>query len=183
MYLPPKASPARIREAEKARDNRLEIVKAMSHGTVSRRELVKWGLFTSGGALALKNGLSPFVGNAWSAIPTGIPASTLFGVLPFTTPMPRFDLFARQPLTALTPAPTAQANTTQQPLNPALPGVKAGDTGPIEGRPPGPIWAHQDFATRPPRVAVTATQEGAKTNTVYNPGVASQFNSGINPAT
>jgi manganese oxidase len=183
MYLSSKASAARIREAEKARDNRLEIVKALSHGTVSRRELVKWGLFTASGALVLKNGLNPFIGNAWSAIPTGIPSSPLGSVLPFTQPMPRFDLLARQPVTALTPAPTAQANTTTQLLNPALPTVVAGQRGPIEGRPPGPIWAHQDFATRPPKVAIIATQEGAKVNTTYNPGVASQFNSGINPAT
>ena len=185
MYLSSKASASRIREAIKARNNRLEILKALSQGQISRRELVKWGLFTSGGLLVLKNGLSPFVGNAYgdSAIPTGIPSSPLFGVLPFTTAMPRFDLMARQPVSALTPGPTAQANTTQQVLNPALPGVNPGDTGPIEGRPPGPIWAHQDFALRPPRVAIIATQEGAKTNTVYNPGVAPQFNSGINPAT
>ena len=179
MYLLGKASAARIREAEKSRNNRLEVIKALSHGTISRRELVKWGIFTSSGVLALKNGLNPFVGNAWSAIPTNMPSSPLFGALPFTQPMPRADLFPRQPISALTPAPTAQANTTQQVLNKALPGVMAGDTGPIEGRPPGPIWAHQDFATKPPKVAVIATQEGAKVNTTYNPGVASQHNSGI----
>jgi manganese oxidase len=183
MYLKPKASAALIQEAEKARNNRLEIVKALSHGQVSRRELVKWGLFSAGGVLALKNGLNPFIGNAWSAIPTGIPSSPLFGVLPFTQPMPRFDLLERQPVSSLTPAPTAQANTTQQLLNPALPGVRAGDTGPIEGRPPGDIWAHQDFARMPPKVAIIATQEGAKTHTSYNPGVAPQFNSGIDPLT
>ena len=179
MYLLGKASAARIREAEKSRNNRLEVIQALSHGTVSRRELVKWGIFTSGGVLALKNGLNPFVGNAWSAIPTNMPSSPLFGALPFTQPMPRADLFPRQPISALTPAPTTQANTTQQVLNKALPGVMAGDTGPIEGRPPGPIWAHQDFATKPPKIAVIATQEGAKINTTYNPGVASQHNSGI----
>src|SRR5690348_11553051 len=46
-----KASKARIREAENARKNRLEIVKALSHGKVTRRELIKWGLFTAGGVL------------------------------------------------------------------------------------------------------------------------------------
>ena len=179
MYLSNKASAARIRDAEKARNNRLEVIEALSHGTVSRRELVKWGIFTSAGVLSLKNGLNPFVGNVWSAIPTNMPSSPLFGALPFTQPMPRADLLPRQPLSALTPAPTAQANTTQQVLNTALPGVKADDTGPIEGRPPGPIWAHQDFATKPPKVAVVCTQEGAKVNSTYNPGVASQHNSGI----
>jgi FtsP/CotA-like multicopper oxidase with cupredoxin domain len=182
MYLSSKASRAQLLQAARARDNRLEILKALSHGQVSRRELVKWGLFTSSGVLVLKNGLSPFVGSAHASIvniPTGIPSSPMFGVLPFTTPMPRFDLLARQQVSALTPAPTAQANTTLQLLNTALPGVRAGDTGPIEGRPPGPIWAHQSFNSMPPKVAIIATQEGAKTNFSYNPGVAPQFNSGI----
>ena len=37
------ASPARVREAEQARNNRAEIVRAYSHGQVSRRDLVKLG--------------------------------------------------------------------------------------------------------------------------------------------
>jgi manganese oxidase len=183
MYLPKNASLAQQCDALRAQKHRFEIVEALSQGKVSRRELIKWGLFTSGGLLAAQHGLNPFVGNAYGAIPTGIPSSPLFGVLPFTQPMPRFDLMARQPVSALTPAPTAQANVTQQILNAALPGVRPGDTGPIEGRPPGPIWAHQKFAQLPPQVAIQATQEGAKNNTAYNPGVPSNLNSGINPAT
>ena len=35
-YLPWAASKARLREAENARKNRVEIVKALSHGQVSR---------------------------------------------------------------------------------------------------------------------------------------------------
>jgi FtsP/CotA-like multicopper oxidase with cupredoxin domain len=92
--------------------------------------------------------------------------------------MPRFDVLPRQPVSVLNPAPTAQANTTQQPVDPAL----GGGTGPIEGRPPGPIWAHQQFSQLPPVIAIQATMEGAKTNNVYNPGVPSLQNSGINPA-
>ncbi|MFL5364951.1 MAG: multicopper oxidase domain-containing protein [Myxococcales bacterium] len=182
MYVPKKSSKARLREAQDARDNRLDILKALSHGQVSRRDLVRMGLFTGAGAMVMKSGLNVFAPSAYAAIPTGMPPSPLFGVQPFSTPMPRFDVLARHPTTFLNPAPTAQANTTQQPLNPALEGVRPGDTGPIEGRPPGPIWAHQDFAIRPPKVAVVATQEGAKTNTVYNPQVPSSLNSGIDPA-
>jgi FtsP/CotA-like multicopper oxidase with cupredoxin domain len=96
--------------------------------------------------------------------------------------MPRFDVLPRKPVSALSPAPTAQANTTQQTLNPALEGVRPGDTGPIEGRPPGPIWAHQEFTRFAPAISIEATQEGAKVNNAYNPGVASAFNSGINAA-
>jgi hypothetical protein len=57
--LPKDASRARIREAERARKNRLEIIKARSIGQVTRRDLVKWGALTAGGALAFKHGLHP----------------------------------------------------------------------------------------------------------------------------
>ncbi len=184
FFLSRKDSKRRLKEAENARKNRLEILKAWSQGQISRRDLLKWGLFTAGGVLVMKQGLSPFVRSAYADnIPTGLPSSPLFGVQDFSTPMPRFDVLARNanPFTFLNPAPTAQANLTQQPLNTALEGVVAGDTGPIEGRPGGAIWAHQGFDAFPPRIAIEVTQEGAKTNTVYNPQVASNFNSGIDP--
>src|SRR5438552_2126000 len=183
MYLPWNASRARMREAENARRNRAEILQAWSQGRLSRRDLMKLGLFTAAGTLVLKNGLSPFARSAYaddSSIPTGLPRSPLFGVQAFTQPMPRFDVLPRTPISALSPAPTVQANTTQQVLNPALEGVRPGDTGPIEGRPPGPIWAHQEFTRFTPAISIQATQEGAKVNTAYNPGVTSNFNSAIN---
>ena len=197
FYLPKNASRARVREAENARRNRAEIMKAYSQGKVSRRDLVKWGLFTTAGVIAPISGLSPFVAYASggsgvpggssggsggsSNIPTGMPPSPLFGVLAFTTPMLRFDVISRNPVSSLSPTPTAEANQTQQPLNPALVGGQTGLTGPIEGRPPGPIWAHQKFDKFPPQVAVEMTQLGATANTVYNPGVDSTLNSGIDP--
>jgi len=141
------------------------------------------GLFTAAGAIVLKNGLSPFARSAYaddSSIPTGLPRSPLFGVQPFTQPMPRFDVLPRNSVSALSPAPTAYANTTQQPLNTALEGVGPNQTGPIEGRPPGAIWAHQGFSQFLPSISIYATTEGAKVNTAYKPGVASNFNSGIN---
>src|SRR2546425_7121189 len=182
MYLPGKASRARVREAENARRNRAEILKAWSQGQVSRRDLIKMGLFTASGALVLQNGLSPFARSAYAAIPTGLPRSPLFGVQAFTQPMPRFDVLQRNAVSVLSPAPTAQANTTQQLLNTALEGVRPGDKAPIEGRPPGPIWAHQEFTRFAPTISIEATQEGAKVNNAYNPGVTSAFNSGIDAA-
>ncbi len=183
IYLPEKASKARKKEAENARNNRAEIIRAYSHGKVSRRDLIKWGIITSGGLLAPIHGLNPFVTSAYadggSNIPTGAPPSPLFGVQAFTQPMPRFDVLPRNPVSSLTPAPQAEANQTQQ----AVPDSLGGGFGPIEGRPPGPIWAHQQFNLLPPQVAISATMEGAKVNTVYNPGVASNFNSGIDPTT
>ncbi len=180
MYLPWNASRSRLREAENARRNRAEIVKAFSQGQVSRRDLIRMGLYTAGGVLALKNGLSPFATSAYAGIPTGAPPSPLFGVGAFTQPMPRFDILARNPdpFTFLSPAPTAEANTTLQPV----PAVLGGGFGPVEGRPPGPIWAHQQFDLFSPRIAVQVTQEGAKVNTAYDPGVPSSLNSGINAA-
>ncbi len=178
IYLPLNASKARQREAESARKNRAEIVRAWSHGQVSRRELFRWGLFTAGGLLAPIRGLNPFVGSAYGdSIPTGAPRSPLFGVQPFTQPMPRFDVLPRNPVSSLNPFPTAQSNQTLQRVDPAL----GGGFGPIEGRPPGAVWAHQRFNVFPPKVAMEVTQQGARVNSIYNPAVPSSLNSGIDP--
>ena len=61
FWLSENSDRRRIRDAENARRNRAEINKALSHGQVSRRDLVKWGLFTSAGLVAPIGGLSPFV--------------------------------------------------------------------------------------------------------------------------
>ena len=98
IYLPWNASKARLRDAERARQNRAEIVRELSWGRVSRRDLLKMGLITSAGLLAPIGGLNPFVATGSAAsgtglgIPTGAPPSPLFGVQPFTQPMPRFDV-------------------------------------------------------------------------------------------
>ena len=92
MYLPEDASRNRIREAQKARDNRAEVVKARSHGQITRRDLFRWGLFTTSGLLLYKNGFSPYAPSAYAAVPTGTPRSPLFGAKKFTQPMQRLDL-------------------------------------------------------------------------------------------
>src|SRR5450759_1011395 len=114
IFLPKDASKARLREAENARKNRMEIVKALSQGQVSRRELFKWGLFTGAGLLAPIQGLNPFVRSAYADgtfnIPTGASPSPLFGVQAFTQPMPRFDVLPRKAMSSLglprRPSPT-----------------------------------------------------------------------------
>src|SRR5205085_8416220 len=101
IYLPWNASQRRQREAERARQNRVEIVREMSWGRLSRRDLFKMGLLTGAGMLAPIGGLNPFVSSASAAgtgIPTGAPPSPLFGATAFTQPMPRFDVLARNPL-------------------------------------------------------------------------------------
>lgn len=89
MYLPWTASKRRLREAENARRNRLEIVKALADGQITRRDLFRWGLFTTTGMLAMKNGLSPFAQSAFAAVPTGTPLSPLYNAVKFSVPMPR----------------------------------------------------------------------------------------------
>ena len=150
-------------------------------GSRSRlHEFIRIGLTTAASVLVMTQGLGLFAPKAHAdGVPTGLPPSPTFGIAKFTQPMPRFDVLPRKAVSTLVPAPTAQANTTQQAVDPAL----GGGFGPIEGRPPGPIWAHQGFALFPPQVAYEVTMEGSKVNTVYNPGVPSSLNSGINPAT
>src|SRR5262245_43710503 len=98
IFLSKNASPARVREAENARNNRREILKALSLGQITRRDLYKWGIFTVTGALALKNGLSPFARSAFAQVPTGTPRSPLFGAQKFTQRMPRLALQTPIPL-------------------------------------------------------------------------------------
>jgi FtsP/CotA-like multicopper oxidase with cupredoxin domain len=180
LYLPSNQSRRRIREAERARRNRAEIVRELSWGRISRRDLIKWGLFTSAGLLAPIGGLNPFVSSASAqggVGPTGAPPSPRFGVASFTQPMLRFDNIAHKAVSALNPAPLTEANQTPQPVDPQL----GGGFGPIEGRPPGPVWAHQRFAQFPPAAAVEMTQAQATTNVVYRPDVPSNLNCGISP--
>jgi manganese oxidase len=175
IYLDEHASRARLRAAQDARRNRAEIVKAQSWGQVSRRDLVKWGLFTTAGLLAPIGGLNPFVGSAGAAIPTGTPSSPLFGAKEFSQPMYRMDVLARNDVATLNPAPGWAANET--PIQ--VPAELGGGWGPCEGRPPGDVWAHQRFGEFPPNVAVQAVQLNGRANTAYNPGVPSRLNSGI----
>ena len=178
MYLTDRTSQKQLRLAEQAQRNRQEIIQALSHGKVSRRDLVKWGLFSASGALALKHGLNPFVGSAHGEIPTGVPRSPLFGATDFTGPMPRCDLMERKALSALSPAPQRMANTAPTKVAGAD-GVLV--NGPTEGRPPGSMWAHQGWDLFTPRVAVEVRQKGAETCLEYNPGVVSRQNCDIDP--
>jgi FtsP/CotA-like multicopper oxidase with cupredoxin domain len=191
IYLPWSASRPQLKAARQAQEERRGIIKALSHGQVSRRDLIKMGLFTGAGMLAPIRGLNPFMPNLLAqtpggpGIPTGLPPSPLWGATPFSQAMPRFDLLPRRPIDCdssdpammpLDPMPTKLSNITPQAVDPDL----GGGSGPIEGRPPGDMWAHQRWDTNKPRVAVDVTSTCAATNYVYNPGVPSTKNSGIN---
>src|SRR5215470_17955440 len=100
-YLSTKASRIRQREAQNARNNRAEIVKALSLGQITQRDLYKWGLLTTTGVIALKNGLSPLARSAFAAVPTGTPRSPLFGAQKFTQRLNRLALQRPQLLTRI----------------------------------------------------------------------------------
>ncbi|MBU1212265.1 MAG: multicopper oxidase domain-containing protein [Alphaproteobacteria bacterium] len=161
MFLGREVSRRRFLEAENARRNRLEIVKAISHGQVTRRDLFRWGIFTGAGMLALKNGLSPYASSAFASdVPTGTPRSPVRGVAKFSIPMPRPNIPQPTPMRRVAGSDdyefVVQGGTnerpakrlsyhdafTRDPLNLDLINPVTG-RGPIEGRPPGEFFAHQ----------------------------------------
>ena len=172
FFLSENSSKARLREAENARKNRAEIVKAYSQGKVSRRDLIKWGLITTGGILAPIHGLNPFVNSAFAGSLTAPqarrPAQDSTDWLSLS---PCFVLncwtatFFRQSCLH------GMANQTPITMAPEL----GGGLGPMEGRPPGQDWAHQRFNEFAPQVYIEATQEGAKVNTKNGQSIHPKF--------
>jgi FtsP/CotA-like multicopper oxidase with cupredoxin domain len=172
MFFLSRKNQARLREAENARRNRAEIVKALSTGRITRRDLLKAGLITAGGLLLPIHGLSPFARSAFAAVPTGTPLSPFprrdaAGNIvdrAFVQPLLRLHNLTRHPLTS-TGGPNAEliwpaglgepnamrrANTnvirhTVNLANAANNGnvSVSGTTGPQEGRAPGEAFAHQ----------------------------------------
>src|SRR5215471_8585094 len=194
-YLSTKASRIRLREAQNARNNRAEIVRALSIGQITRRDLYKWGLLTFGG-LALKNGLSPFAPSAFAdGVPTGTPRSPLFGAQKFTQRMPRLALQTPQPMTRVASADPASAGDAAFPAatgetrparrlsyhtdftaNPNDPQFRNPVTGrgPIEGRPPGEVFAHQRWNEFFPKVGYVMSLGQIAPNSRFHPNFPAQ---------
>src|ERR1043165_3377610 len=198
MYLPLKASRARQREAENARQNRAEIVKALSHGQITRRDLYRWGIYTATGALVMKNGLSPFAPSAYADdIPTGTPRSPLGTATKFSQPMQRLAL--QTPYTLTKDAATGNAKwpvslgerdskrlswhnefTDWNNTHPGYPNNgnpflnPLNNRGPIEGRPPGEVFAHQRWDEFFPKVGYIMTLGQVATGTKFHQGMTAQ---------
>ena len=190
MYISKDASRRRRVEARDARRNRTEIVSALSTGQVTRRDLFRWGVFTTTGALAWKNGLSPFAQSAYASVPTGSPLSPLFGVKPFSQPLPRLNLQTPEPLTPvrrgseldlLWPAHTGEvpsrrlsyhtdftASGGASHRNPKYP------AGPMEGRPPGEYFAHQRWEEYLPQVGYSMTLAPLQSGIGFHPDLPEQ---------
>ena len=160
MYLPKNASRRRQLEAQNARNNRAEIVRALSQGQITRRDLFRWGIFTTTGMLAFKNGLSPFAPSAYAGdIPTGTPSTPMFGVKRFTQPLPRLNLQTPQTLTHDTwqhqdvarwpdaspeyPCKGLSYHTEFSASGGSLFKNPRTHYGPMEGRPPGEYFSQQ----------------------------------------
>ncbi len=192
MYLTGKESRVRQREAQRARENRVEIVKARSLGQVTRRDLMRWGILTAVGTLALKNGLSPFARSAFAAVPTGTPRSPLFGVTKFSQRLPRLRLqtpipMTRDPVTgdACYPASFGYSNAKRlsyhndfsgyvgdPSLNPFRNPVT--NNGPMEGRAPGEFFAHQRWEEFFPKVGYAMSWTQCAAGTKFHPNLPNQ---------
>jgi FtsP/CotA-like multicopper oxidase with cupredoxin domain len=203
FFLTEKASRIRLREAQRARDNRAEIIKALSHGQITRRDLYKWGIFTVTGALALKNGLSPFAPSAFAddtGVPTGTPPSPLFGAKKFTQLMPRLQLLTPIPLTPVAsldgggqfdaafpsgsperPSKRLSYHTNFSATNPSAPQFVNPVTGvgPIEGRPPGEVFAQQRWNEFFPKVGYVSSWTGVAPKQSFHPNFPAQATNSV----
>jgi FtsP/CotA-like multicopper oxidase with cupredoxin domain len=185
MFLSNKASRIRQQEAQHARDNRAEIVKALSIGQITRRDCYKWGLFTTAGFIAWKNGLSPFARSSFAAVPTGVPRSPLGTATKFSQPMPRLALQTPVPMTkdpangnakftgiyaGERPAKRLSYHTdfSADPTNANFINPITG-RGPIEGRPPGEVFAHQRWDEFFPEVGYVLTLGQVADGTKFHP--------------
>ena len=191
MFLTPKSSRIRLREAQRARNNRSEIHRALSLGQITRRDLIKWGIVTSGGILVCKNGLSPLAPSAFADdVPTGTPPSPLFGAKKFVARMPRLDLQHPVPMTklirgqetdavfggTLAGEPNARRLSYHTDFSTPPPGTTKADftnpitgKGPIEGRPPGEVFAHQRWDEFFPKVGYVLSLSQLAANQSFFP--------------
>jgi len=189
MFIPKDASRARQREAENARQNRTEITKALSHGQITRRDLVRWGLMTLGGALIVKNGLHPWARSSFAADDSsGIPRSPLYGAKKYTQPMRRLELQTPIPLVnenweASFPSDLDEPNAKHMSWHtefsasanpdPRYINARSG-RGPIEGRPPGEFFAHQRWREFFPEVGYILSMADMQSGTSFHPRFPTQ---------
>ena len=180
------------------RRHRAEIVKALSIGQITKRDLFKWGIYTTTGALALKNGLSPFAKSAFADdIPTGTPRSPLGTATKFSQPMPRLALQTPYTLTknqttgnAVWPAALGERDSKRlswhteftdfNTQNPGYPNNNnpfrnlVSGRGPVEGRPPGEVFAHQRWDEFFPKVGYVMSWGQIQAGTKFHPGMTAQ---------
>lgn len=188
MYLRSGSSRARQKEAQNARNNRAEIVKALSVGEITRRDLYRWGIFTAAGLLVAKNGLNPLVRSALAAVPTGVPRSPLNGAQKFSQPLPRLELMRPHQIERTPEGHAAFPHVmgerdakrlswhTDFSADPANGEYRNPLTnrGPCEGRPPGEMFAHQRWDEFFPKVGYCLSIGQCAENTYFHDRMARQ---------
>lgn len=192
MYLPKLVSRRRLLEAEGARNNRLEIVQALSHGQITKRDLIRWGIFTSFGTLAYKNGLSPYASSAFAQVPTGTPRSPLGTSKKFSEPLPRALVQPEHTMSRLPDGSAQWINETNNQILPELPAKNwsyqndfkqsAGRLfknpvtrfGPLEGRPDGEFFAHQRWDELFPKYGFLLSIGQVRPGTRFGAGLQEQ---------
>ena len=92
MYISPKASRIRQREAQRARDNRAEIVKALSLGQITRCDLIPLGHFHDRRTVGVQERPEPLARSAFAEVPTGTLRSPLFKAQKFFERLNRLNL-------------------------------------------------------------------------------------------
>jgi FtsP/CotA-like multicopper oxidase with cupredoxin domain len=192
MFIASNASRIRQREAQRARHSRAEIVKARSIGQISRRDLMKWGIFTASGLLVCKNGLSPLAPSAFANVPTGTPRSDIKGAKKFAQKLQRLNLQHSVPMTsfrrgsetdavfggALAGEPNARRLSYHTDFSNPPAGMNKTDfanpvtkVGPMEGRPPGEVFAHQRWEEFFPKEGYVFSLAQIAPNQSFFPGV------------
>src|SRR6476661_2961805 len=161
MYISPKASRIRQREAQRARDNRAEIVKARSLGQVTRRDLIRWGIFTAGGTLVCKNRLSLQTPVPVTRSPRGSEVDAVWGGGYGGEPNARRLSY--------------HTDFTADPTDPQFKNPIT-NRGPMEGRPPGEIFAHQRWEEFFPKEGYVLTLGQIGANECFYPGVFPYLN-------
>jgi FtsP/CotA-like multicopper oxidase with cupredoxin domain len=192
MYLPFKASNIRQKEAQNARNNRSEIVRALSHGQITKRDLLKWGIFTSSGLLVAKNGLSPYARSAFAQVATGVPRTPLFGAQKFSEHLYRLNYqrptrltqrqvgaekYAEFPVTMNEPSArrlsyhTDFTNLRNQgvPIDQNKYRNPRTNRGPMEGRPWGEMFSHQRWEEFFPKVGYVMSIGSCTDGTYFHP--------------
>ncbi|GAU81161.1 multicopper oxidase family protein [Bosea sp. BIWAKO-01] len=186
MYLPRTTTGFRLKDAERALKSRLEINKALALGQITKRDLLRWGYFATGGLLIAKNGLSRFVGSAYA---DSLPRSPTFGAIKFQTPMPRAELQRPIPLLRLPNSDAAWqtggggtelaarnfsyhtdfTNSGGTAFRNPVTGV-----GPLEGRPPGEFFAHQRWEELYPKQGYLLSLGQARPGVSFGQGLPDQ---------
>ncbi|MGO4665677.1 multicopper oxidase domain-containing protein [Bosea sp. 2RAB26] len=189
MYLPRETTGIRLREAQRALENRLEIVKALSLGEITKRDLLRWGFFTAGGLLIAKNGLSPFAKSAYAQVPTGAPRSPTFGAVRYHDAMRRPEVQKPVPLLRMPngdaawqfasggqepPAKNFSYHTDFSNSRGAAYRNPVTGVGPMEGRPPGEFFAHQRWEELYPKQGYLLSLGQARVGNKFCDGMPDQ---------